>query len=236
MTATRPTLDDFLGQVASLSSEQGRALAELARVPDWRRDRDIRSLIPLPGPGGPQMGYKAIAAEDATRSEAAIGEARRIVGNDAVAASRRKAAQALDGLRLSWPGMRLHGPVRVVMWASLVAAAILLVLDPTESDQGRLVVFVLLLSLAFLAWLAGYLLPPSEGDLRYVVELAAVAHVAGQSLADEHFSQLAGGWYAVLEGRWQRGSRPYRAWGCLLVGVVAVILLGVVLEATGAGT
>jgi hypothetical protein len=68
-----------------------------------------------------------------------------------------------------------------------------------------------------------------------VVELAAVAHIAGPDLAEEHFSQLAGGWYAVRERRWSRGHRPYRAWGCFFIGVAAVVILGVVLELTGAG-
>jgi hypothetical protein len=121
------------------------------------------------------------------------------------------------------------------MWASLVAAGILLVLRPTTSDPAILVPFILLLALAASSWLAGYLLPPSEGDLRYVVEHAAVAHAAGPSLGDEQFEQLAGGWYAVMGGRWRRGRRPFRLWGCVIAGVVVLILLGVVLEVSGAG-
>lgn len=95
---------------------------------------------------------------------------------------------------------------------------------------------VALVTLAVLAWRAGYLLPSNERDLRHVVDLAAVAHVAGPSLPDEHVAQLAGGWYAVLEGRWSRGRHPYRMWGCLLIGIAGVILLAVLLEVTGAGS
>jgi hypothetical protein len=181
------------------------------------------------------MGYKLFALRDVERTTEATNEARRIVGPDAVEAAKRQATRTLTGLRLSWPGMRLHRPIRLAMWASLAASAVLLFLRPTASDPATLVPLALLLGMAALAWLVTYLLPASEGDLRYVVELAAVAHVAGSSLPEEHFAQLSDGWYAVLEGRWRRGRRPYRAWGCLLTGIVAVVLVGVALEVSGAG-
>jgi hypothetical protein len=231
----RPTFDDFMRQVDGLSSEQGRALAEITRVPDWRRDRDIGNLIPILSGDGAGMGYGAIADENAARTASAVEEVRRIVGRDAADVGKQQALEALAGRRLSWPGMRRHRPVRIAMWALLGVAAAVYVLNRESSDPLVLGAFFLVLGLAGAAALGGYLLPPDEGDLRDVVEHSALAHIAGPSLAEEHFDQLAGGWYAVLEGRWQRGRRPYFAWGCLLVSIVAIVLLGVVLNVTGAG-
>ena len=231
----RPTFDDFMRQVDSLSSEQGRALAEITRVPDWRRDRDIGNLIPGLSSAGIRMGYGAIAQHDAESTAAAVEEVRRIVGRDAAEVGKRQALEALAGRRLSWPGMRLHRPLRIAMWASLGVAAAVFVPNSKSSDPVVLGAFFVVLGLAGTAALGGYLLPPDKRDLRDVVEHSALAHIAGPSLAEEHFAQLAGGWYAVLEGRWQRGSRPYVAWGCLLVSVVAIVVLGVVLNVTGAG-
>lgn len=231
----RPSFDAFIKQLATLSSDEARALAEVARVPDWRRDRDIQNFVPVLG-NGAQMGYGQIASDNVDRSNDAVREARRIVGQDAVNAAKQQAARALAEQRLSWRGMRLHRPVRLVMWGCVAAAGVLFVLRPGgPDDQAALLLFMVLVSLAALSALAGYLLPPDHRDLRSVVELAAVAHIAGPDLAEEHFSQLAGGWYAVREGRWNRGHRPYRAWGCFFIGVAAVVILGVVLELTGAG-
>jgi len=39
-----------------------------------------------------------------------------------------------------------------------------------------------------------------------------------------------------MRGRDRRSRRSrYRAWGCLLIGIAALVLLGVILEVTGAG-
>lgn len=196
---------------------------------------NVQNFVDVLSGNGPQMGYKQIATENVARSNDAVREARRIVSQDAVEAAKQQAARTLAEHRLSWRGMRLHRPVRLVMWGCLAAAGVLFVLRSTAGDQATVVLFIVLLSLAALSWLAGYLLPPDHRDLRSVVELAAVAHIAGPDLAEEHFSQLAGGWYAVREGRWSRGHRPYRAWGCFFIGLAAVVILGVVLELTGAG-
>jgi hypothetical protein len=234
MDAARPSLDDFLRQLTGLSSSQGRELAEIPRVPDWRRDRDIRNFVPTPGGSGAMMGYKQIAAEDAARTEAALDDARRIIGQEAVSQARGRAAAALADRHLSWPGMRSHLPAKVVLFGALAGAALLFLRNPWSAEQPWFAIFVLLAALAFVAWLVGYLLPPGEGDLRWVVEHAAVAHAAGPDLSGEHFDQLAGGWYAVLEGSWRRGRRPYLLWGCVLSGTLAVVLLGILMEAAGA--
>jgi hypothetical protein len=236
MDAARPSFDDFLRELEGLSSSQGRELAEIPRVPDWRRDRDVRNLVPALGGSGAVMGYKRIAAEDAARTEAALDEACRIIGQDAVSQARGRAAATLVGRGLAWPGMRSHLPAKVVLFGALAAAALLFMRNPWSAEQPWFAIFVLLTALALVAWLVGYLLPPGEGDLRRVVEYAAVAHAAGPDLPQEHFEQLAGGWYAVLEGRWRRGKRPYLLWGCVLSGILAVVLLGILMEATGALT
>ena len=107
------------------------------------------------------------------------------------------------------------------------------IVSSAATDGWAVTVMVVRFSIAALAALTGYLLPPSRRDLRAVVESAAIAHAAGPSLPEQHFRQLAGGWYAVLDEGWRREPRPYLAWGCLLVSVRLLVLLGAALVASG---
>jgi hypothetical protein len=224
MEERRPTLQEFLERLSRLTNDQLREVAELTRVLERRRDRELAILL------GPDY----LADEPAARRRAAVDACTQIMGRDGVEDAKRQVGVILAQRRPSWRGMHLHRPLMILAVASVAPAAVIVAVRPFSSDPTTTLAFAALLSLAVLAGLGTFLLPPSGADLRTVVELTAIAHAAGPSLAVEYFEQLAGGWYAVLDGGWRR-RRPYRAWGCLFVGVIAVILLGVILEVTGAG-
>lgn len=224
----RPTFAEFLSQLARLSDQQARELAEIERLLDWRRDHDLTTLVD----------DDSVATLRRSRMEEAIESTRRTLGRDGSEAAQRRATEILAQRRPSWPGMGVHRPLHLVTWAGVAMAAIVLALDLSgvvTSGPAEMWLLVLAVTCAGGGALGSYLAPPSRQDLRSVVGHAAVAHAAGPALEDGHFAELAGGWYAVLEGRWSRGRRPYRVWGCLFASIIALALLGLVLEATGAG-
>lgn len=227
LDTARPTFEAFLHLVATASDADLREAAELERVPDWRRDRDPALLIER------FRGSWAPTAADrrGSRERRALRRAQSVLGHAGMEAARGRARDAIDARSPSWPRMGLHRPLHAAAGAGIGLAAISTVLGLAgflhpPADRALLLVGSVLAAGAIL-W--GYLLPPSAADLRRVLDRAAVAHAAGDRLEDGHFAELTDGFYAVLEGRWRRGARPYGAWAGLFLTIAVLALMGAVL-------
>jgi hypothetical protein len=222
------TLEGFLARLRSLRTEEARELAEVSRVPDWRNDRDLARVLEV----------EEIAQASADRHKRALRAAGDLLGPDRLKTTRSRARSALEQADVSWPGMDSVARLRIVALVTAVLAALVVVIG--AGDKGDVEISLDspvalpaaiaggLLAVSIGSAIIAYLLPPSRSDLRSVVEDAAIAHAAGPGLSADHFEALAGGWYAVLQGRWHRGPRPYFAWvalGLLLLGVLATVVL-----------
>ena len=226
----RPTFRAFLSQLARLTNEEAREIGEVERVTDWRRDSDWSTLLD----------QEFVGQDWGDRQRRALAAARRCIDAPSLSAGRREARETLARTGTTWPGRRWHRPLAIVFWVAAIAIFALVLgsgigIFGSGDEPWTLGLTVGAVLVAVGAAIGRYLLPPSEGDLRTVVDHAAIAHLAGPALDDDAFSQLAGGWYAVLEGRWRRGKRPYAAWGWLLASALGLVILWLVLEVTGAG-
>ena len=227
----RHTYGEFADRLTRLTDDEARALGEVTRLPNWRRDRDLGWIIQVVV--WRQLAYVELNAANRHAVEACVAAA----GRRAIDEARANAAALLERRDPSWPGSRLHRPLRVVALLGFVAGAVAgvagVIIASAAANDAASIVMIGSWTIAALAALATYLLPPSRADLGAVVSAAAMAHAAGPWLAEEHFRQLAGGWYAVLEDGWRRGPRPYLLWGCLLVTIGLLVLLALALLASG---
>ena len=233
-TSLRPSYETFLGLVASLSDADAREVAELERVPDWRRERDLSNLFE---PFLRRMPDETVQGQRSARDRAALERTLFLLGREGVDAARRRARAALRAATPSWPRMRWHSPLHAaaLVGVAVVATVVILSLGGILAPPADLAATIIGSAIAAAALLWSYLLPPSARDLRIVIERAAVAHAAGEPLEDDHFAQLADGFYAVLDGRWRRRPRPYGMWTCLFVGMAVLLLLGGIVAVAGPG-
>jgi hypothetical protein len=233
--ASREGLDDvdrdsslagLIAYIARLPDATARELADLERVPDWRRDRDPRLLIE--SFLRPDQ-RDTIAGQRAERVAAALRVAKAGAGRAEVARAVLLSRAALAVRAPRWRFMTMHRPLHVVTAVGVVTVVLAFALSVLEVlvSPADLALLVLGAAAAAAGALGAYLLPPSARDLQKVIEQVAAAFAAREYLADEHFRELTDGWFAVLEGRWSRGRRPYRAWLWLAAGVAVLVLLGV---------
>lgn len=220
---TPPALEAFLLRLSRLTNQEARQLAELPRVADWRVDAQFQRQSPI-------VRWLAAAAfpeyADAERSDQRSRALSAAIGDEGIADARARAGYILDQVRPTWPGMHLQRPLTFIAvgGVAVVPYVVVAVLSGREQTSDGLAVLIVALAAAFTALFAKFLLPPGGRDLRRVVEQTAVAHAARPYLSEDYFNELAGGWYAVLEGRWRR-KRPWLAWGCLLAGLAVVVAL-----------
>jgi hypothetical protein len=226
-------LEEFLDRLRWLRTEEARELAEVSRVLDWRNDRDLARLLEI----------EEIGQASAERHRRALRAAGSVLGPDGLRATRSRARSALAQADVSWPGIDSGRRLRIVALVTAVLAALVAVLGAAGNPDVEITidspvalpaaVAAGLLAVSIGSAIIAYLLPPSRDDLRSVVENAAIAHAAGPGLSRVFFEELAGGWYAVLQGRWRRGPRPYFAWAALGLLLLAVLATVVVLAALG---
>jgi hypothetical protein len=197
----RSTFRAFLSQLARLTNEEAREIGEVERVTDWRRDNDSSTLLD----------QEFVGVNWGVRQRHALEAARSGINSPSLNAGRREVKEILARMGKNWPGRRWHRPLAIVFWVAAIAMFALalgsgLGFFGPEDEAWTLGLTVGAAFVAAGAALGRYLLPPSERDFRTVVDHAAIAHLAGPALDDDDFSQLAGGWYAVFEGRWRRGN------------------------------
>lgn len=211
----RPTLDEFLARVETLTSEEARNIAEASRDVIWRNRRSFANLMSL----------ELITERNADARQRALRAAKELLGPAGHDVARDHVVDALARSGVSWFGVRWHRRIRIVAIASVVSGPLIGAL----SGEWMTTAIFVGVATAAAAVIGEYLLPASREDLIRAVHGAAIAHAAGPMLPRDQFEQLAGPWYSVLRGYWRRPRRPYRAWGCLATFVLAILAAALVL-------